>query len=102
FGHDLADHPPVVMKQLGAMRSYDATPQLGSLVGIPTLVVAARQDRIAKLEVGKALAAGIPGARFVEFPDAAHGVGIQCADEVNALLHQHISQGASARSLLMR
>jgi len=74
FGHDLADHPPVVMKQLGAMRSYDATPRLGSLAGIPTLVVAARHDRIAKLEVGKAL-----------------------APEVNALLHEFLSQVPAER-----
>ena len=92
FGHDLADHPAVVMKQLAAMRRYDATPQLGTLAGLPTLVAVARHDRIARPEVGKALAAGIPGARLVEFHDAAHGVCIQCASQVNAVLHDLFSQ----------
>ena len=93
FGHDLADHPPIVMKQLAAMRRYDATPHLGGIAGLPVLVGVAKHDRIARRTVGKALADRIPGARFVEFPDAAHGVCIQCAEEVNALLHEHFSSG---------
>ena len=90
-GHDLADHPPVVMKQLAAMRAYDATPRLGTLAGIPTLVVGARHDKIAKPSIVRALAAAIPGSRFVEFEEAAHGVTIQCADRINALLEEHLS-----------
>ena len=77
-----------------AMQAYDATPRLHELAGIPTLVVAARHDRIARLEVVRALAAGIPGSRLDEFDDAAHGVTIQCADRINTLLHDHISQSA--------
>ncbi len=92
FGHDLADHPSVVMKQLAAMRRYDATPHLGKLSDLPTIVAVAKHDRIARWEVGKALAAAIPGSRLVEFPDAAHGVCIQCANQVNALLHDLFSQ----------
>lgn len=90
FGHDLADHPPVVMKQMAAMRAYDATPHLHQLSGMPTLVVGARHDRIARPEVVQTLAAGITGARLVSFDDAAHGITIQCADAVNALLREHL------------
>lgn len=89
FGHDLADHPPVVMKQLAALRAYDATPQLHNLAGLPTLVVGSRYDRIARPEVVRALAAGLINSRLVEFDDAAHGVTIQCADQINALLAEH-------------
>jgi pimeloyl-ACP methyl ester carboxylesterase len=89
FGHDLADHPPVVMKQLAAMRAYDATSRLAELSGKPSLIVGARHDLIARPEVVRALAAGISGARLVEFEDAAHGVTIQSADRVNALLEEH-------------
>jgi pimeloyl-ACP methyl ester carboxylesterase len=89
FGHDLADHPPVVRRQLAAMNACDLTPRLGELAGIPTLVLTAAHDLIAKLSPGKALAAGIPGARYVEIPDAAHGVTIQQADRVNSLLRGH-------------
>ncbi len=92
FGHDLADHPSVVMKQLTAMRNYNATPHLRNLADIPTQVVAAKHDRIAKLQFGKSLAADIQGSRFVEFSDAAHGVCIQKADQINALLHEQFSK----------
>jgi pimeloyl-ACP methyl ester carboxylesterase len=90
FGHDLADQPPVAMKQLGAMRAYDATPRLGELAGIPTLVVSAEHDHIARPELGRALAAGIPGARYVEFAGASHGVPISHVEQVNALLLGHL------------
>lgn len=92
FGHDLADHPPVVMKQVAAMRACDVTPDLGKLAGVPTLVVSAAHDIIASPEVGRALAAGIPGTRLIEFPDAAHGVTIQNADQITELLAEHFSQ----------
>jgi pimeloyl-ACP methyl ester carboxylesterase len=86
FGHDLADQPPVSMKQLSAMGRYDATPRLHELVGLPTLVVSATHDRIARPEVGRAMAAAIPGARFIEIPDASHGATIQHSERINALL----------------
>jgi len=88
FGHDLADQPAIVMKQLAAMRAYDATSELSRLKDVPTLVVGARHDRIASPDVVHTLAENIPGCRFVEFPDAAHGVTIQCADRINALLDE--------------
>ena len=88
FGHDLADHPPVVMKQLAAMRVYDATSQLSRLKDVPTLVVGAMHDRIASPDVVRTLVENIPGCRFVEFDNAAHGVTIQCAARINALLDE--------------
>lgn len=86
FGHDLADQPPIVMAQLKAMSRYDATPRLKELAGIPTLVVSAAHDRIARPECGRQIAASIPGARYVEFPDSAHGAPIQFAERMNQLL----------------
>jgi len=84
------------MRQFRAMRCGDATPFLRQLGGIPTLVVSASEDRIAPPYGGRALAEGIPGARYVEFPDAAHGVPIQQAERVNALLLEHLT-AAEAR-----
>jgi len=89
FGHDLADSPPVAMKQLRALGAYDATARLGELAGTPTLVLSAAHDPIAPPRSGKALAAGIPGARYVEFAHASHGLPIQLAAEVNPLLAGH-------------
>jgi pimeloyl-ACP methyl ester carboxylesterase len=90
FGHDLADRPPVAMKQLAALRSYDATERLEDLAGMPTLVVSAEHDLIAPARFGRALAAAVPGARYVEIEDAAHGVTIQRAPAVNGLLREHL------------
>ncbi|TAG08485.1 MAG: alpha/beta fold hydrolase [Verrucomicrobia bacterium] len=98
FGHDLADHPPVVMKQMAAMSAYDATPSISKLAGLPTLVVGARHDRIATLEIVRALASCIPDSRLVEFDDAAHGVTITHAAAVNALLVTHFINTPSADS----
>jgi len=95
FGHDLAIRPPVVMKQLGALRAYDSTPRLAELAGVPTLVVGAAHDPIAPPRFGRALARAIPGARYVEFDDAAHGVVIERAERVNALLCEHFQRAGS-------
>ena len=40
FGHDLADQPPIILKQVAAMAEYDASARLGQLAAIPTLVAA--------------------------------------------------------------
>jgi pimeloyl-ACP methyl ester carboxylesterase len=95
FGHDLADHPAVEVAQLRAMGRYDATPRLGELAGLPTLVVSATHDRIARPSSGRAIAAGVPGARYVEVADAAHGLPIRQADRVNAMLAEHIGRAES-------
>jgi pimeloyl-ACP methyl ester carboxylesterase len=92
FGHDLAEQPPVAMRQLAALRAYDATARLGRLAGIPTLVVSATHDPIAPPRYGRALAEGVPGARFVEIPDASHGVTIQRAEQINRLLKEHLAR----------
>ncbi|MEO5917625.1 MAG: alpha/beta fold hydrolase [Luteolibacter sp.] len=90
FGHDLGVYPPVVMKQMSAMRNCDLTSRLAELKGLPTLVIGAAQDRIARPEMVRALANGIPGAKLVEFPNAGHALPIQLADEVNELLASHL------------
>jgi pimeloyl-ACP methyl ester carboxylesterase len=97
FGHDLAEQPPIVMKQLRATARYDAFPRLAELGRIPTLVVAGRHDRIARPEYGRALSAAIPGARYVELKDGGHGLTIQLAARTNDLLAAHFA-GAEAPS----
>jgi pimeloyl-ACP methyl ester carboxylesterase len=91
FGHDLAEQPSIAMTQLSAMSKYDACARLSALAHIPTLVVSATEDRIARPEYGRALAAAIPGARYVELADAGHGVPIHRPDEINTLLAAHIT-----------
>jgi pimeloyl-ACP methyl ester carboxylesterase len=89
YGHDLAVWPLVSIRQLWAMVRYDATPRLQELAGLPTLVASAAEDRVARPAGGRAMAARIPGARFVEIPNAAHGAAIQHATQINALLMEH-------------
>jgi pimeloyl-ACP methyl ester carboxylesterase len=90
FGHDLGDQPPVVNVQLKALRGYSALARLGELAGIPTLVVNGAYDPISPPRVSRELADGIPGVRYVEFPDASHGLPISHTDRVNALLSEHL------------
>ena len=97
FGHDLADQPPVALKQLSALRAYDASDRLGGIAGIPTLVMSAAHDPVAPPRHGRALAEGIPGARFVEFDDASHGLPISHAARVNELLAEHLRSAEPAR-----
>ncbi len=94
FQRDLADQPPIIMKQLGAMRRYDASARLGSLAAIPTLVVSAALDRIAPPAFGRELAAAIPGARFLEIAGAAHSLPIHQPALINGLLTEHFAASA--------
>jgi pimeloyl-ACP methyl ester carboxylesterase len=90
FGHDLADRPPVVSAQLRAMRQADVTSRLSTVANLPTLIVSAVHDPIAPPAAGRALAAAIRGAEYVEFDDASHGLPITHARVVNALLFRHL------------
>jgi pimeloyl-ACP methyl ester carboxylesterase len=54
-----------------AFGDMDVTPILAQ-VSVPTLVLHARKDAAVPFEQGKALAAGIPGARFVDLDSANH------------------------------
>ena len=94
FGHDLADQPPIAMKQLAALRAFDASHRLSRIAGIPTLVLSALHDPIAPPRFGRALAEGIAGARYIEFNDASHGLPIQHAARVNALLSEHLARAS--------
>ncbi len=98
FGHDLADHPSIVSPQLNALKNYNATPRLIELTHLPTLILSAAHDPIARPnEGGRVLASGIPGSRYMEFPHASHGLPIQCAGEVNALLLEHFQSAGAAQ-----
>jgi pimeloyl-ACP methyl ester carboxylesterase len=90
FGHDLGDIPPVVMKQLTALKRFDTTARVAELASIPTLVLSAEHDIIFPPRCGRALAEAVPGSQFLEVAGAAHGVTIEHADLINRTLAQHI------------
>lgn len=86
LGRDLADQPPIVMKQLRALGSHDVSARLGELAGIPTWVASAELDPIAPPGQGRRLAEAIPGATFECFPGASHAVTLHRPEALNRAL----------------
>lgn len=60
----------------------------------PTSVVAAAQDGSTPPEHGEAIAAAIPDARFELLSPSAHVVAVERADEVTALVGEHLAPAA--------
>jgi pimeloyl-ACP methyl ester carboxylesterase len=102
IGRDLADQPPILMKQLMAMGRHDTYSRLGELRGIPSFVISAEHDRIALPRYGRLLANAIPSCRFDLLRDTSHGVIIHTPERVNDLLLGFLtpskSQGLAGRS----
>ncbi len=71
-----------------AARSMAATDHSGDLhrITAPTLVVAGEEDRVTGVAESRALADGIPGARFAVIPGAGHAAHQERPDEFAALL----------------
>jgi pimeloyl-ACP methyl ester carboxylesterase len=89
-GRDLAEQPPVLMKQLLAMGRHNALARLKDLSGIPTLVLSGEKDPIALPRYGRMLADAIPGAHFEVMAGTSHGMTIHKADEVTRRLKSFI------------
>jgi len=89
IGRDLADSPPIMMKQVKALAAHDCTDQLHKLSSIPTLVVSAEKDPIALTHFGQLLCLHIRGSRYVEISGASHGVTMQEPGKINNLLREH-------------
>jgi aminoacrylate hydrolase len=97
FGHDLAISPPGVMKQLGALKTFDARARRAELAKFPVLVLSAEEDIIFPPRCGRALAEGIAGAHYVEVAKAAHGLPIEFAERVNRELETHLQTAAAGQ-----
>ena len=97
FGHDLADSPPILVRQVSAYRAHDTRSRLGDLGDIPTLVINAAEDPLSPPAVSRALAECIPGSRYKEISGASHGVTVTHADQINALLADHFAAVDSNR-----
>lgn len=92
IGRDLADSPPIIMKQLKALARHDSSLELGKLSNIPTLVISGNEDPIARPEFGSDLARRIPGASFMSLENASHGIVLERPDEINKILIEFISK----------
>jgi 3-oxoadipate enol-lactonase len=74
----------------GVVGSMDLRADLGR-IRAPALVVSAAQDPSTPPEHGRLIAAGIPGARFVELAHGAHLVNLETPDVVRGLLLEHLA-----------
>ena len=87
FGHDLADQPPIVMKQLRAMSKYDAGARAGAARGS----YPRSSSRLPRIASRRRRPAGhwprqFPELEVLEIADAGHGLPIHRAAEINELL----------------
>lgn len=87
-GRDLADNPPILLKQLRALGRHDLYRRLGELRGTSALIVSGEHDAIARPDSGRALAAAIPWAQFELMRGASHGLTIQHAAAINDRLER--------------
>lgn len=72
----------------------DLTPLLPS-IACPTLVIGGDADLTFPVEHSRALAAGIPGARLVVVAGGSHGLTIERAAEVSALITGFVTEGVT-------
>jgi len=69
-------------RQFAAGSNFDSS-QRAHLITQPTLIMAGAQDRVMPLTLTEELAKKIPGARLVVYPDAAHLLFLEKAQDVN-------------------
>lgn len=72
----------------------DLRPDLGQ-ISAPTLVISGTEDVACPPDIGRALAAGIPGAEFVELEGVAHLGNLQRPEAVTDLIRTHLNKEAS-------
>jgi pimeloyl-ACP methyl ester carboxylesterase len=107
IGQDIAERlrqpldPRTYREQLVLARAHDTAARLTEITA-PTLVIHGGQDRILPLGNGRRLADGIPNARFVSLPGAAHAFPTdepKANREVISFLLEHSSRrrGSAAR-----
>jgi YbgC/YbaW family acyl-CoA thioester hydrolase len=78
---------PGMAGALAAMRDRpDSTPILGSLEGLPTLIVVGEHDEMTPPAGHEALAASIPGARLAVIPGAGHLPPLETPETVTHVL----------------
>jgi pimeloyl-ACP methyl ester carboxylesterase len=75
---------------ISSIEGLDLTPDLAR-IRCPTLVLAGEKDQMFPLERSRALAAGIPGARFEVIPGGSHAIVIEKPAEVARILQEFLA-----------
>src|SRR5208337_3502954 len=65
-------------------------------IKVPTLVIHLTDDTLVSVEGGRELAAGIPGARLVEFPGRDHLLFLDAGDRILAEIEEFVTGSRSA------
>ena len=102
LGETTREHRPEVVEKVAAlireqapeaiagaqrgMAARPATTDLLASIGVPTLVVTGEEDAVIGPEIGRELAAAIPGARFLLVEEAGHLVNLEQPEIVNEAL----------------
>lgn len=83
---DIARHNPMhvdaYLRQLTACRAHDVADRLGE-IRAPTLVIHGDADPLVRIENGRYLAAGIPGARLIVYEGVGHIPEVECFEMFN-------------------
>jgi len=86
---------PGIAGALAAMRDRpDSTTMLGTLEGLPTLLVVGEQDEITPPAGHEAMAAAIPGAKLAVIPGAGHLPPLEAPETVTHVLAAFLRQFA--------
>jgi 3-oxoadipate enol-lactonase len=72
-----------------AISAFDVRAELNRIT-VPTLVLAGAEDPATPVDLIREIADGIPGARFVVVPEAAHLLTAERPAEVSRLLAEHL------------
>ncbi|HEY4095100.1 MAG TPA: 3-oxoadipate enol-lactonase [Baekduia sp.] len=78
-----------------AIRDMDQRAELGAITA-PTLVISGVEDLAAPAAHQQLIAEAIPGARLVALSPAAHLAGVERADDVTALIADHLDREQAA------
>jgi pimeloyl-ACP methyl ester carboxylesterase len=82
------------LRQFMAPLNFNSEPRLHEL-SMPVLVMAGEADRVVPVENSRLLAARLPNARLVTFPNAGHLFVVERADEVNRIILDFLKGGSS-------
>jgi 3-oxoadipate enol-lactonase len=87
-----------VREQARAIANYAASPERAAArLTMPVLVLHGDEDRLVPVEKGRALAATIPGSRYVEFKGAGHNYLVAAYEQSTAAFLDFIAAADRAR-----
>lgn len=91
----LRSEPEGRATQIAAVQAHDTNGRLAQ-IRVPTLVLHGTDDGTVPIENGRVLAAGIPGAKLIEYPRGRHLFFSECAEQMNRDIVTFLNEDAAA------